>query len=584
MSQFPDFSRYGFFVKRELSQNRAGGRVTYLAIHVKTGHPVVIKQFQFTRSSANWSEFDAYKREIQTLRGLKHPGIPRYLGAFQSEDGFCMVQEYKRALSLASPRSFSPAEIRQIAIAILDILVYLQRRLPPVIHRDIKPENILVDEDLNVYLVDFGFARVGHGEVGVSSVVKGTLGFMPPEQIFNRELTTASDLYGLGVTIICLLTATKSTDVGDLIDITYKVNLKPLSQKISPHWVRWLEKMVEPRVQDRFSSAEEALAAIPGDLVLPQAILAPAQIVLTGNRRKRYLTDVIALHNAVPQTELQGNWEIVPHPSDPPEQAGEHAWITIEPQSFVANQASFQVTVDTQKLMSNKTYRRQLLLHTNAFPKTYTVDLHVQTAPLTVTSGQSPYSLLALLLGFSVLLTWALSQVTLVVYAIMGIARVSALSAATGVPIGLLVAAWILTTAGAEMGGKGTVIAGVITGVASLLLAWTWPNLDTEQLTLVGAGLGMAGGAITGLAIGAGIEHLRKCRFAPSFAVSLALLTVGLGTSLGLAILLGLLYPPVLVAMLGTGIPLMAMVLQLPLQNLKRMNLYRQAEQRLIKP
>ena len=51
--------------------------------------------------------------------------------------------------------------------------------------------------------MDFGFARIGDGEVGVSSVVKGTLGFMPPEQIFNRQLTEASDLYGLGMTLIC---------------------------------------------------------------------------------------------------------------------------------------------------------------------------------------------------------------------------------------------------------------------------------------------------------------------------------------------------------------------------------------------
>jgi len=64
-------------------------------------------------------------------------------------------------------------------------------------HRDIKPENVLVDrqEELKVYLVDFGFAHIGSGEVAASSVVKGTLGFMPPEQMFNRQLTEASDLY-----------------------------------------------------------------------------------------------------------------------------------------------------------------------------------------------------------------------------------------------------------------------------------------------------------------------------------------------------------------------------------------------------
>jgi putative transposase len=95
------------------------------------------------------------------------------------------------------PRSFAPDEIKQIATSVLEILVYLQNRIPPIIHRDIKPENILVDEQINVYLVDFGFARIGEGEVAMSSMVKGTLGFMAPEQLFNRQLTEASDLYGL---------------------------------------------------------------------------------------------------------------------------------------------------------------------------------------------------------------------------------------------------------------------------------------------------------------------------------------------------------------------------------------------------
>ena len=77
-----------------------------------------------------------------------------------------MVQEYKNAQSLAVSRSFDPNQIKQIAVSALQILVYLQNRIPPIIHRDVKPENILLDKQQNVYLVDFGFARVGEGNVG----------------------------------------------------------------------------------------------------------------------------------------------------------------------------------------------------------------------------------------------------------------------------------------------------------------------------------------------------------------------------------------------------------------------------------
>jgi serine/threonine protein kinase len=187
MKDFPDFTNYGYQIKRELGQNRAGGRVTYLATEINTQRSVVVKQFQFARTGASWSEYDAFEREIQVLRRLDHPSIPQYLDSFQTPAGFCMVQEYKDAPSLASSRRWNPQEIKQIAISVLEILKYLQSQMTPVIHRDLKPENILVDKRMNVFLVDFGFARTGGGEVAASSVVKGTLGFMPPEQMFNRH-------------------------------------------------------------------------------------------------------------------------------------------------------------------------------------------------------------------------------------------------------------------------------------------------------------------------------------------------------------------------------------------------------------
>jgi serine/threonine protein kinase len=112
---------------------------------------------------------------------------------------------------------------------------------------------------MRVYLVHFGFARMGGGEVTVSSVVKGTLGFMPPEQMFNREITIASDLYSLGVTLICLLSRTNANDVGSLMDETGKINFYQLKKRLPPlnsAFLDWLEKMVNPNYKDRYENAE----------------------------------------------------------------------------------------------------------------------------------------------------------------------------------------------------------------------------------------------------------------------------------------------------------------------------------------
>ncbi|HEY9599446.1 MAG TPA: serine/threonine-protein kinase [Cyanophyceae cyanobacterium] len=272
-SNLPAFSQRGYQIERELGHNKGGGRVTYLATQTispfseenQVGVPVVIKQFQFAKTGANWSDYDAHEQEIALLQQLNSPSIPQYLDAFETSNGFCLVQEYKNAPSLAQQQQFNPDEIKAIAVEVLKVLVYLQQQIPPVIHRDIKPENILVDrqaQPLKVYLVDFGLARQGSGDVAASSAVKGTLGFMPPEQLFNRQLTEASDLYSLGITLICLLTKTSSTAIGNLIDDNYRINVKSLLPHLNSQFLDWLSKMVEPNLKNRFPNAATALEAL----------------------------------------------------------------------------------------------------------------------------------------------------------------------------------------------------------------------------------------------------------------------------------------------------------------------------------
>ncbi len=452
---FPDFSEQGYQIERELGQNRVGGRVTYLAQSHQLQQAVVIKQFQFAKGSFRWADYDAYQREIQVMQGLAHPGIPRYLDSFQTEDGFCMVQEYKQAQSLGVPRSFHFNEIQKIAIALLKILVYLQSRVPAVIHRDIKPENILVDEQINVFLVDFGFAHIGDGEVGISSVVKGTLGFMPPEQLFNRQLTEASDLYGVGVTLICLLTGIKSVDVGNLIDITYRVNFRHLVAKLSVGWMNWLEKMVEPRVKDRFPSAAAALDAIPAhEMRPPEAQFSQTELQFVATRSRELLTQSIAVTNPVPETVLEGRWEVAPHPSYPPHTPDSHAWISFQTMSFTGNRATNEIRVDTSKLIPGKVYSRRLLLQTNAFPQTYGVTVTVRTVPIAQGVAQKTMGGLALLFGFSLVVAWLLTQLAVVFGAIAADNIANSFGYAIGAMFGFELAAWGLMTAGARAGGS----------------------------------------------------------------------------------------------------------------------------------
>jgi serine/threonine protein kinase len=173
------------------------------------------------------------------------------------------VQEYVEAESLALIKPRTSVQIIKIGEQILEILIYLQSLHPTVFHRDIKPDNILCTKDGVVHLVDFGFSRMGTGELGASSVMMliGTSGFLPPESISSRPPTKAADLYSLGATLLCLFRGIKTDEMAGLIEELGQFSADAF-EGIEPNTRRWLKKMVAPRLSDRFASAEEALAAI----------------------------------------------------------------------------------------------------------------------------------------------------------------------------------------------------------------------------------------------------------------------------------------------------------------------------------
>ena len=103
MTPLPDFSAYGYQVTKQLNQNIQGGRITYKALKIANQEPVVIKQFRFATTS-DWDSHKQIEREIEVLKGLNHPGIPRYFNQFYPSDGLCLVQEYKQAQPLSKLR------------------------------------------------------------------------------------------------------------------------------------------------------------------------------------------------------------------------------------------------------------------------------------------------------------------------------------------------------------------------------------------------------------------------------------------------------------------------------------------------
>lgn len=247
---------------------QGGIGITYAAENLQSGDQVALKVVSLRRMD-DFKVLELFEREVRILAQLNHPGIPRYLDYVQVDKRrdrfFYLAQQLAEGKSLAVllEKGWHPdeAEVRYIATQLLEILVYLQQLTPPVIHRDIKPQNIIYRDDRQIFLVDFGAVQdVYHNTQTGGSTVAGTYGYMAPEQ-FRGQAVLATDLYALGATLISLLTRKAPTD---LPHRKLKIDFRS-EVRLTKQFANWLERMIEPVPEDRFLSAEEALAVLRGE-------------------------------------------------------------------------------------------------------------------------------------------------------------------------------------------------------------------------------------------------------------------------------------------------------------------------------
>ncbi len=170
----------------------------------------VIKQLRSDSDSEE--EFEEgqrlFKREVEMLRDLDHPGIVRFFDHYASEDGkYLLVMEHIAGNNLETIIQnygpFSQEDAVKVGIQICEVLEYLHERVPAVIYRDLKPSNLMLTPDGQIVFIDFGIARVFMPKQSATRVV--TAGYSPPEQYFGKP-ETRSDLYAFGATMAHLLT------------------------------------------------------------------------------------------------------------------------------------------------------------------------------------------------------------------------------------------------------------------------------------------------------------------------------------------------------------------------------------------
>lgn len=201
----------------------------------------------------------SFRIEAQILSRLEHPCIPAITDFFIEENKLYLVMDYvkgetlkKLLRNLQKEDFFSEDQILTWALSIADVLEYLHNRTEPILFRDIKPDNIMVTEEGDVKLIDFGIAKVFAGPgADTTKYALYTEGYAPPEQ-WAGKAEKRSDVYSLGVTVYHLLTKVHPKEVGPHFPPIEETN-----PSVSQGLGRIINKSIEIKISDRYQSIED---------------------------------------------------------------------------------------------------------------------------------------------------------------------------------------------------------------------------------------------------------------------------------------------------------------------------------------
>jgi beta-lactam-binding protein with PASTA domain/tRNA A-37 threonylcarbamoyl transferase component Bud32 len=255
---------------RILGRIGAGGMAdVYRAEDTHLGREVALKVLH-SRYAQDAEFVERFRREASSAAGLSHPNVVGVYDRGQHDGTYYIAMECLRGRTLKEiiEREAPLPQERAIdlGVQVLHAAGFAHRH--GVIHRDFKPHNVIVDDDWNAKVTDFGIARYGTSEITETGSIMGTAHYLSPEQAQGQAVTAASDLYSIGVVLYEML-AGRLPFVGES---AVAIALKHLSEPPPP--LRRLRPDIDPGLESvvmaalakdpakRWQSADDMAAAL----------------------------------------------------------------------------------------------------------------------------------------------------------------------------------------------------------------------------------------------------------------------------------------------------------------------------------
>src|SRR3984893_10958374 len=255
---------------RVISRLGSGGMAdVYLAEDQLLGRQVAVKLLH--HHFAEDQEFvERFRREAASAAGLSHPNIVGIFDRGEWQGTYYIAMEYVAGRSLKTTvreqGALDPAAAIDIVVQILRAARFAHKR--GVIHRDLKPHNVIIDEEGRARVTDFGIARAGASDMTLTGSIMGTAQYLSPEQAQGLVVSSASDLYSIGVILYELLTGVVPFEGETAVAIAFKqVSAEPrppslLKESVPAALDAIVLRALAKDPARRYADADEFIAAL----------------------------------------------------------------------------------------------------------------------------------------------------------------------------------------------------------------------------------------------------------------------------------------------------------------------------------
>ena len=259
----PTLGRYE--ILRELGQGAMG--VVYLGRDPKINREVAIKTLSYSNVEQElFEEFrERFLREAEAAGRLAHPNIVTIFDVGEEHDMAYMAMELLKGsdlLGYCRKGSLMPLDrLLDILALVADALEYAHSN--EVVHRDIKPDNIILLDDGQVKVADFGIARVMSASETQTGVLLGTPSYMSPEQVEGARVDGRSDLFSLGILMYEMISGEKPFKGDNLANMMYAISnttftpLKKVAPNVPDCCSRIVNKLLRKDPGKRIGSAAD---------------------------------------------------------------------------------------------------------------------------------------------------------------------------------------------------------------------------------------------------------------------------------------------------------------------------------------